>query len=73
MQTYHIETVVSKEGMLTIEGLPLHPGEKVEVIVKSQSPSDKNKNLYPLRGIPIKYKAPFESVAEEEWGVSDCS
>jgi len=71
MQTYHIETVVSKEGMLTIEGLPLHPGEKVEVIIKSQSPSDKN--LYPLRGIPIQFKAPFESVAEEEWGISDCS
>ena len=73
MQTYHIETVVTKEGILTIEGLPLYPGEKVEVIVKSQSPSDKNKNLYPLRGIPIKYKLPFESVAEDEWGVSDCS
>jgi hypothetical protein len=71
MQTYHIETVVSKEGMLTIEGLPLHPGEKVEVIIKSQSPSDKN--FYPLRGIPIQFKAPFESVAEEEWGISDCS
>ena len=67
MQTYHIETVVSKEGMLTIEGLPLHPGEKVEVIVKSQSPPDKNKNLYPLRCIPIQYKAPFDSVAENEW------
>jgi hypothetical protein len=24
MQTYHIETVVSKEGILTIEGLPRH-------------------------------------------------
>jgi hypothetical protein len=24
MQTYHIEMVVSKDGILTIEGLPLH-------------------------------------------------
>jgi len=73
MQTYHIETVVSKEGILTIEGIPLHPGEKVEVIVKSQSASGKNKNLYPLRGIPIRYKVPFESAAEDDWGVSDRS
>ena len=66
MQTYHIETVVTKEGILTIEGLPLYPGEKVEVIVKSQSPSDKNRNLYPLRGIPIKYKSPFGTSAAAE-------
>jgi hypothetical protein len=70
MQTYHIETVVSEEGVLNIQGLPLHPGEKVEVIVKSHSSSHKNqKNLYPLRGKPIQYKAPFDSVAEDEWNV----
>lgn len=70
MQTYHIETVVSEEGVLNIRGLPLHPGEKVEVIVKSPSSSHKNqKKLYPLRGKPIQYKSPFESVAENEWDV----
>jgi len=69
MQTYHVKTIVSDEGILTIEGLPFLPGEKVEVIVKSQSSTGKNQNLYPLRGKPIKYKEPFESVGEADWGI----
>jgi hypothetical protein len=70
MQTYHIETVVAEEGILTIQGLPLHLGEKVEVIVKSHPLIDMNqKNLYPLRGKPVQYKYPFDSVAEDDWEV----
>jgi len=69
MQTYHVKTIVSEEGILTIEGLPLLPGEKVEVIVKSQSSTGKNQNFYPLRGKPIQYKAPFESIGEDDWSV----
>ena len=69
MQTYHVKTIVSEEGILTIEGLPLLPGEKVEVIVKSQLAKAKKQNFYSLRGKPIKYKAPFESVGEDDWGV----
>ncbi|MCP5048514.1 MAG: hypothetical protein GY940_15195 [bacterium] len=69
MQTYHIETVVLEEGVVTIEGLPLPPGEKVEVIVK-ESPSNKDKlNPYPLRGQPLSYDSPFDSVAENDWSV----
>lgn len=67
MQTYHIETVISEAGVLNIKGLPLHKGEKVEVIVKSQSPPKNKKNPYPLRGKPIHYERPFDSVAENEW------
>ncbi len=37
MQTYHVETTIVKEGILSIEGLPLHKGEKVEVIVLAWS------------------------------------
>ena len=67
MQTYHIETVVSEEGILNIKGLPFHKGEKVEVTVKNQLPSESLKALYTLRGKPIRYKKPFDSVAENEW------
>ena len=70
MQTYHIETVVSEKGVLNIKGLPLHPGEKVEVIVKSRWSDDKTQdNRYSLRGKPMQYEAPFDSVAENEWDV----
>jgi hypothetical protein len=72
MQTYHIETVVSEKGVLTIKGLPFQPGEKVEIIVKSRWTDDKIPNHhYPLRGKLIRYKNPFDSVAENEWDVID--
>ncbi len=72
MQTYHIETVVSEKGVLNIKELPLHPGEKVEIIVKSRWMDDKTpSHRYPLRGKPIRYKRPFDSVAENEWNIID--
>jgi len=44
--------------------------EKVEVIVKSHLLIHMNqKNLYPLRGKPVQYKDPFDSVAEDDWEV----
>ena len=67
MQTYHIKTVVSEEGVLNIKGLPLQRGEKVEVTVKTQSTGKKKKNPYPLHGKPIYYNMPFDSVAEDDW------
>jgi len=67
MQTYHVETVVSEKGVLNIKGLPLHPGERVEIIVKSRRIDDKTQNnRYPLRGKRIHYKKPFDGVAENE-------
>jgi len=35
MHAYRVETTDLREGVLNIEGLPLRPGEKVEVIIKS--------------------------------------
>jgi len=70
MQTYRLETIVAEKGVLNIKGLPLHPGERVDVTVKSWRLDDKiQKNRYPLRGKPIKYNAPFDSVAENDWEV----
>jgi hypothetical protein len=69
MQKYHIETVISEEGVLNIKGLPLHRGEKVEVIVKTKSHDKNKKNPYPLHGKPIFYNAPFDSIAENDWDV----
>ena len=67
MQTYHLETVISEEGVLNVKGLPIHRGDKVEVIVKTRTQQKNRKNPYPLRGKPILYEAPFDSVAENEW------
>ncbi len=69
MQTYRMETVVLEEGVITIEGLPLHPGEKVEVIVKETSSHKTEMKPYTLRGKSIIYRSPFESVAESDWEI----
>jgi len=71
MQTYQIETVISEEGVLKIDGLPVHTGDRVEVIVKKQSSGNSKDNLYPLRGTSIHYKAPFDSVAEKDWKIHE--
>ncbi len=36
METFRIRTTVSKDGKLSIKGLPFRPGAKVEVIVREE-------------------------------------
>jgi hypothetical protein len=69
MQAYRIETVVAQDGTLTIRGIPFRAGEKVEIIILSHSHKPKERECYPLRGKPVRYLAPFESVAENDWEV----
>ncbi|ARV57545.1 hypothetical protein BZZ01_01850 [Nostocales cyanobacterium HT-58-2] len=75
MNAHKIETVLTEDGTLTLQGLPFHAGEAVEVIVlqaktrshpqPDKSPSDTNR--YPLRGTVIRYDDPTEPVALEDW------
>ena len=37
MQTYQIKTVISEDGILKVDGLSVHTGDRVEIIVKKQS------------------------------------
>jgi hypothetical protein len=66
MQVYRIETTLSKDGKLSIKGLPFRKGDSVEVIVLSQSRKPTGER-YPLRGKLISYNEPFTSVAEDDW------
>jgi hypothetical protein len=67
MEVYRTEAVVSSNRTLTVEGLPFDAGDKVEVIVRAQPALPTRENPYPLRGKPIRYLEPFDSVAENEW------
>jgi hypothetical protein len=65
-QTYHTKTKVTKDGKLSIKGLPFQAGETVEVTVR------RGKKLshavkYPLRGKPVIYRQPFKGVATGDW------
>ncbi|MFZ1042169.1 MAG: hypothetical protein WAN58_12765 [Anaerolineales bacterium] len=37
METFRIRTTISKDGKLSIKGLPFRPGAKVEVIVREEA------------------------------------
>lgn len=67
MQTYRVESIVSANRVLTIRGVPFRAGERVEIIVVSIPRELKNGNRYPLHGTPIRYSAPFDGVAENDW------
>jgi len=67
MQTFSIETVISKNHVLTIRGVPFRVGDKVQVIILNPPIRQVRGERYPLRGKPIRYVAPFDSVAENEW------
>ena len=69
METYRIETTISKDRTLTIKELPFQEGESVEVIVNRSNQQSKYKERYPLRGTPYRLLDPFKSVAEENWEV----
>jgi len=65
--TYRIQTVIVKDGKLSIKGLPFHSGESVVVTVRRPRKKANGKNKYPLRGKPFVYREPFKSVAADEW------
>jgi hypothetical protein len=65
MQTYRTETIISENGTITIHGVPFCTGDRVEIIILDYSHKKKDGKRYPLRGKPIRYDAPFDSVADD--------
>ena len=69
MQAYRLETVVEKDGVLTLNDLPVKAGSSVEVIILIQPTASSQGDTYPLRGKPVTYLKPFDPVAEPDWSV----
>jgi hypothetical protein len=67
MQAYKTDTIISENGVLTIHGTPFRSGDRVEVIILGYSHKKDNGKRYSLRGKPIRYDTPFDSVAEDDW------
>ena len=70
VQAFRMETSLKQNGTLTLDDLPFQAGDRVEVIVLLQLNTTKANASYPLRGLPIKYDRPFESVDADEWNAS---
>ena len=63
VQAYRLETVLEKDGTLTMTDLPFPAGASVEVIILVQPTASHPSDRYPLRGSPITYMDPMEPVA----------
>ncbi len=69
METYRVVKRVAPGGKLLLDDLPFRPGDKVEVVVKSQERRQHIGDRYPLRGKPVRYLQPFDGVDEDQWEV----
>jgi hypothetical protein len=66
MSAHHIEITLAQDGKLTLDELPFHAGDTVEVIILGRQ-TKPNGREYPLRGQPITYVDPTDPVAEADW------
>ncbi|MEA3341262.1 MAG: hypothetical protein U9R15_14960 [Chloroflexota bacterium] len=66
MQAYRVEKIIPRDKALILQGLPFPAGDRVEVLIVRQRPRS-GETRYPLRGAPIEYERPFESVVENDW------
>lgn len=64
---HRLEAEIEQSGTLTLRGLPFREGEKVIVVVTTHAADRVLGNCYPLRGLAVEYKNPFDSVAETDW------
>jgi hypothetical protein len=76
MNAHKVEVTLAQNGTLTLEGLPFHAGDAVEVIIlerrsgQSRLSMPSATNPYPLRGTVYRYDEPFEpAVPPEDWEV----
>lgn len=76
MNAYKVETTLTEDGTLKLQGLPFHAGDTVEVIILERPSCQQEQtatptlesNQYPLRGTVIRYDDPFEpAVPMEDW------
>jgi FtsP/CotA-like multicopper oxidase with cupredoxin domain len=65
MSVHVTETTVDPQGRVVLDHLPFHPGERVDVVVRSHD--DATQTAVELRGSVLRYEKPFDPVAEEDW------
>jgi hypothetical protein len=69
METYRVVKRVASGGKLSLNDLPFRAGDSVEVVVRGQKRGPSTSDRYPLRGKPVRYLLPFESVDKNQWEV----
>ncbi len=65
MSEHRIEATLDSDGTLTLDGLPYHAGDHVEItIVHATGPGERRRAL---RGKAVTLVDPFAPVAQEDW------
>ena len=67
MQAYRAEIVVPQDGELRLNQLPFRPGEMVEIIILSRRIEQTDAHPFALKDTVVKYDAPTDPVATEDW------
>jgi hypothetical protein len=70
MEAHRTESIVEKDGSVTVRGVPFREGERVEVIILPHEHEPSKSNLqYPLRGSVRRFDQPFDPAADaSDWG-----
>lgn len=67
MNAHRVEATLTQDSTLTLNNLPFHAGDAVEIIIQKKGQPSNGKNAYPLRGSVLRYDDPTEPVAAEDW------
>ena len=67
MESHRIEATLERDGTITLNDLPFHAGQTVEVVIVSKAEEPHRPRGYTLRGTPISYADPFEPVGVVDW------
>jgi hypothetical protein len=66
MYAFSVQTSVKKGRRLELRNLPFSEGDRVEVVLV-RLPTAVKLDRYPLRGKTIRYDAPTDPVAADDW------
>jgi hypothetical protein len=70
MLAHRLEATVSHNRTLTLENLPFHSGEQVEIIILSRSDKVPQQSRNSLQGTVIQYIEPMEPIDQNDWEVA---
>jgi hypothetical protein len=70
MLAHRLEATVNHDRTLTLENLPFHSGEQVEIIILSRPRRISQQTEYSLRGTVTQYIKPMEPVDQNDWEVA---
>ncbi len=68
----NVTTVVGADGSIRVDRLPFQAGQPVGITIRAieSEQGTPSSRRYPLAGLPVEYREPFEGVDSEDWEAS---